>query len=77
MYISLDTRGSWLDRLRVVTHGEFYADKLMDLANLVGATLVFGQLITGKIYWIPFVIGTSFFWSCLVISLWLRKGGAK
>ncbi|PIQ82609.1 MAG: hypothetical protein COV76_02705 [Candidatus Omnitrophica bacterium CG11_big_fil_rev_8_21_14_0_20_64_10] len=56
------------------THGRFYAGKLMDLANLAAATLVFGQMLTGKIIWPPLWIGGVFFFMCVVISYWLRQG---
>jgi hypothetical protein len=56
------------------THGEFFADKLMDLANLAAAALIFGQIVEGRIVWTVVGIGLSFFFSCVVISLLLRKG---
>ena len=59
------------------TNGEFFADKIMDLANLVFSTLVFGQLLTERIRWPGLIIGFSFFWLCVVLSYWLRKGRRK
>ena len=55
------------------TNGEFMADKLMDLANMVASALVFGQLINNEIVWWVVAIGVSFFCLCIVISSLLRK----
>ena len=61
----------------MISNGEFYADKLMDLANLAAAALIFGQLAEGHLRWFLFCIGTGLFLLCLVVSYWLRKGGRR
>jgi len=38
------------------TNGEFFADKLMDLANYAVAALVFGQLIGAQTNWLAAVV---------------------
>lgn len=55
------------------TNGEFYADKLMDLANLAAAALIFGQLVENRIVWWAVGIGFSFLITIGVISFFLRK----
>lgn len=55
------------------SHGEFFADKLMDLANLAAAALVFGQVLSEHVYPEAFVIGLSFFGLCAIISFQLRE----
>ena len=59
------------------TQGEFFADKLMDLANLAMAALVFVQLVGGQIQGRPFVIGFAFFSIAVVISFLLRRKEEK
>jgi len=53
----------------VETQGEFFADKLMDLANLAAAALIFGQLVSGqRLEWGPLLMGSRF--TC---GLWRDK----
>ncbi len=58
----------------MTSYGEFYADKLMDLANLGAAALIFGQLAEGQTDWHSLVIGFTWFCGCVVVSYFLRKG---
>lgn len=55
------------------SHGEFFADKLMDLANLAMAALVFGQLVNKEIQWGVFTVGVACFWICIVLSFFFRR----
>jgi len=58
-------------------HGQFFADKLMDLANLVAAALIFGQLVGGQIVWRAVVVGILFFFGFSMISYLLREKARK
>ena len=59
------------------SHGEFFADKIMDLANIgVGAGLL-GQALEGKLSLGVGLLGLSFFSFCTVVSYILRKRGTK
>ena len=58
------------------TNGQFFADKLMDMANLAAAALIFGQLVGGeRLQWWPFLIGVTLLVVCGVVSYILRRGG--
>ena len=57
----------------MLTRREFFADKLMDLANLVAAVLVFGQWLALQIQWNAFLIGFSFYGLCAVVSYHWRE----
>ena len=57
------------------TDGEFYANKLMDLANLGVAMLVFSQLVSEHPNWIPIGYGCSFFCVFTMLCYLLRTGG--
>ncbi len=59
------------------THGDFFADKAMDLANAVAAALIFGQLVNRQMVWSAVFIGLCFFFICVVLSFLLRKKGGK
>ena len=61
----------------MTSHGEFYADKIMDLANLAAAALVFGQVADGHFRWLVLGIGVFLFLLCVVLSYQLRKGSSK
>lgn len=50
------------------SHGEFFADKLMDLANLAAAALIFGQMLNVRIYAEVRVLGFAFYLLCVVVS---------
>ena len=54
-------------------HGEFFADKIMDLANLGVAALIFGQFIEGEILFGPLMAGIGLFVACGVLSYFLRR----
>jgi hypothetical protein len=58
---------------RLLDEGEFWADKLMDLANLSAVVLVFGQLVTSTINWLTFGGGIVFYVVILIISKRLRR----
>ncbi len=58
----------------MTSHGEFYADKVMDLANLAAAALIFGQVAEGHFSIRSLIIGFILFFFCLVLSYFLRKG---
>lgn len=53
--------------------GEFWADKLMDLANLAIVVLVLGQLVAPKIYWIGIGIGILLYGLLIIISAKMRR----
>lgn len=63
-------RNSWKEA------GDFWADKLMDLANLAIAVLVFGQF-GPKIYWIAVIFGVILYFILIIISKKLKGGGKK
>ena len=52
---------------------EFFANKVMDLANLVAAGLFFGPFVAGKINWISVIIGFSFYVLSLMLGLHLTR----
>ena len=60
-----------------MSEGEFWADKLMDLANLSAAVLIFGQLVSSKIYWGSIILGVLLYFVFVIISNILRKRGKK
>ena len=53
--------------------GEFWADKIMDLANLTGAVLIFGQFATSQIHWSGIGIGLVVYGTAVIIATLLRK----
>lgn len=59
----------------MTSRGEFFADKLMDLANLAATVLVFGQWVAPDIHLDAFLIGAAFYGFCGVISYlcWREK----
>jgi hypothetical protein len=57
--------------------GEFFADKIMDLANLVAAALVFGPFVAGEIHWLGIALGVSFFCFATMLSYVLRRKKVK
>jgi len=57
----------------VKSQGEFFADKLMDLANLAAAALIFGQVLSEHAYPEALAIGFSFFVLCAIMSFKLRE----
>lgn len=60
------------------TNGNFFADKLMDLANLASAALIFGQLVGEHKLRLPaFVIGVVLLGVCGVVSYVLRNWGKQ
>ncbi len=61
----------------MTSNGEFYADKMMDLANLAAAALIFGQIAEGHFTLIRLMLGTLLFFFCLVLSYQLRIGGKR
>lgn len=56
------------------SNGEFFADKLMDLANMGTAALVFGQILGNQIQWAALLLGFSFLIFSAVVSFFLRRG---
>ncbi len=56
-----------------LTEGEFWADKLMDLANLAVVILVFGQLVAPKIYFHSIALGVIIYIIFSIISFKFRK----
>lgn len=56
-----------------MTWRELIADKVMDLANLVAAALVFGQWLTRSIQFDAFLLGASFYVFSLVVSYHLSR----
>jgi len=58
---------------REIRKGEFWADKLMDLANLSVVVLVFGQFVTNKITWPAVLMGIGLYILAVVLSLFLRR----
>ena len=59
----------------MTSHGEFYADKIMDLANLSAAALIFGQLAEGHIRLLMMICALIWFFFCSVLWYRLRKRG--
>ena len=53
--------------------GEFWADKLMDLANLSAVVLIFGQFVTDKTRWIVVIGGIMLYVLILVICDKIKK----
>ncbi len=53
--------------------GEFWADKLMDLANLSSTVLVFSQLIGPTISWEVVALGVLVYDSIVLIVSILRR----
>lgn len=62
-----------MNRQKKQTEGEFWADKLMDLANLSTVVLVFGQLVTPKIEWTVLGVGVVFYILLTIFSKYLRR----
>ena len=57
----------------MASHGEFFASKLMDLANLAAAVLIFGQWAAREIQWDAFLIGIAFYGFCGMLSYRWRE----
>ena len=57
--------------------GFFWADKLMDLANLAVAILIFGQLASQKINWTGIISGVLIYFIFVIISIKFRKEQKK
>lgn len=55
-------------RKNELTDGEFWADKLMDLANLEIIILVFGQFVGPKIYLHIVTLGVALYILLVIIS---------
>ena len=53
--------------------GEFWADKLMDLANLELIILVFSQLTTPKVYLNGIFLGIIIYGALTVVSVKFRR----
>ncbi len=53
--------------------GEFWADKLMDLANLSSTVLVFSQLVGPTMSWEIVVLGVLVYASIVLIVSILRR----
>lgn len=58
---------------RRLEEGEFWADKLMDLANLSAIVLVFGQFVSPKIDWQMAVFGVLLYVLFIIIAKKLRN----
>lgn len=56
------------------TDGYFWADKLMDLANLAAAVLIFGQFVADRIYWNGLALGIILYGSVMLITKKLLRG---
>lgn len=56
-----------------MTDGEFWADKLMDLANLELIILVFSQLTTSRIYLNGIFLGVIIYVVLTVVSIKFRR----
>lgn len=60
--------------LPMETNGNFFADKVMDLANYGFAALIFGEMAGHEpMRWQPIAIGLVFFIVCAIVGLTLRK----
>ena len=55
------------------TNGEFYSDKLMDLANFAMVALVFEQVGKGGLKMAVLLTASAFFFGCFMISFIIRK----
>lgn len=64
-----------MTRGKSLTDGEFWADKLMDLANLTVVLLVFGQFVGSKIYWSAVGLGLFIYIFITIIAYKLRRKG--
>lgn len=53
------------------TQREFFADKIMDLANLGMSALVFGQIVEGDLQRIPLTFGLSLLFLLGMVSFCL------
>ena len=53
--------------------GEFWADKLMDLANLEIIVLVFSQVSTPRVYLNGILLGIIIYGVLIVVSIKLRR----
>lgn len=62
-----------LRRGRHQAEGEFWADKLMDLANLSAVVFIFGQFVTEKIHWNVVIGGVILYILMMVISDIIRR----
>lgn len=49
--------------------GEFWADKLMDLANFSATVLIFGQFVESKFSWKTLTIGAIIYLGLLLVAL--------
>jgi len=57
---------------------EFFADKLMDLANYAATALIFGQMVGGqRLVWPALAIGTALLLVLGLVSYFLTKGGKR
>ena len=74
MIFNIDILASLSYTPAMQNNGQFFADKLMDLANLGFAALVFGQFLGGNIRWEIVVAGFAFFYFCIMLSFFFRKG---
>lgn len=53
-----------------LSEGEFWADKLMDLANLQAVVLIFGQLATPVINWDIVGVGAALYMGiCIIVKI--------
>lgn len=59
------------------TRGEFFADKLMDLANLAVVVLVFEQVAKGQINGAALTMALAFFFAAVMLSYFMRRREKK
>jgi hypothetical protein len=55
-------------RNKQLSEGEFWADKLMDLANLSAVVLIFGQLVTPTIRWDTLGLGAVLYIVIVILA---------
>jgi hypothetical protein len=55
------------------TQRGFFADKIMDLANLGMSALVFGQIVEGELQQIPLIFGLSLLFIFGMVSFFLTR----
>lgn len=53
---------------------KFFADKIMDAANIGIGALVFGNLVSGKVDLTWLVVGVVVYYFCFTVSHELTKG---
>lgn len=51
-----------------MNNGEFWADKIMDLANLAGAVLIFGQLVAAKLNLVGLISGVIIYVGAVIVA---------